>query len=233
MSQKDSNQALPWLAQQQSGQGGNSNQSAPPSRPPFGRPNNPPASQPSQPSRLGSPFGTQNQRGWQMQPIQKTVVRFDLRGMGDPFYRILGRDLQAEYGDLKVLAAALEKGDESTHELQVALNKAWESYRLQGAALVYNWNADTWRNVTTPPPAPAQENGEEELQQTPPPPVLFTSLRSIDLQLILNVLTRSRSQVLLTRAPIVFSQEYLTRSLMSDDPRLVLLAKATGYLEED
>jgi hypothetical protein len=49
----------------------------------------------------------------------------------------------------------------------------------------------------------------------------------------LNVLARSRSQVLLTRAPLVFSQQYLNRSMMTDDPRLVALVKATGYLEEE
>lgn len=230
MSQQDTNSsnALPsWLAQQ-TGQGGNNNQAA---RPTFGRPNNTPPPAPS-PSRLSNPFGSQHQRVWQMQPIQKTVVRFDLRGLGDPFYRILGHELQAEYGDYKVLTAALEKEVDGTRELEVALNKSWESYRLQGATLVYNWNADTWHNVTNTPPASAQENSDEEPPQTPPPPVTFTCLRSIDLLLVLNVLTRSRSQVLLTRAPIVFSQEYLNRSLMSDDPRLVSLAKATGYLEE-
>ncbi|HEX2622820.1 MAG TPA: hypothetical protein VHL11_21825, partial [Phototrophicaceae bacterium] len=68
---------------------------------------------------------------------------------------------------------------------------------------------------------------------TPAPVATFSCLRAIDLHLVLNVLARSRSQVLLTRAPLVFSQQYLNRSMMTDDPRLVALVKATGYLEEE
>lgn len=234
-------------ANQQANNNGSSSQQATPSSPPapvpppappanqprspFGRSNN--QNNPPAPSRSKSPFGAQNQRSWAIHPVQKTVVRFDLRGLGDPFYRLLGHALNPDYGDYKTVSAALEKGVEGTRELEAILNRAWESYQMLGATLVYNWNADHWKTVTTPPPVPQPEDIEDDAQQNPPPaPSTFTCVRAIDLHLVLNVLGRSRSQVLLTRAPLVFSQEYLNRSIMSDDPRLVSLAKATGYLEE-
>ena len=42
--------------------------------------------------RLGS-----RQLEWRIGPLTNTVVRFDLEGLGDPFHRILGTDLSAEY----------------------------------------------------------------------------------------------------------------------------------------
>jgi hypothetical protein len=206
--------------QQQSGSNNNAPSANQP-RSPFGRSNSTP------PAR----FGQQNMRTWIMQPMHKTVVRFELKGLGDPFYRLLGSEMNPEYGDYKAVSAALEKRVERTGDLEALLNSAWASYKLQGATLVYNWNGDMWKALNTPPVQ--QSENEDESQQNPlPAPITFTCLRAIDLQLVLNVLARSRSQVLLTRAPLVFSQEYLNRSLMSDDPRLVALAKATGFLEE-
>lgn len=227
--------------QQQQGQQNNPPQ---PQRSPFGRPGNAQQNNaqqnnagqnnaPAAPApRFGGPFGAQNQRTWTMQPVQKTVVHFELRGLGDPFYRLLGRELNPDFGDFKMVSAALERAEEGTADLVQHLDKTWESYRLMGAVLVYPWNPDAWKVMTAPPPAP-QENTEEDGQQPPQPaPVKFIALRAIDLQLVLNVLARSRSQVLLTRAPLVLSQEYLNRSLISDDPRLVALVRATGFMEE-
>lgn len=216
---KASNQAAPQT---------NNGTAATASNSPFSSPPRPPA------PRFGSTQNN-NQRSWVMQPLQKTVVRFDLRGLGDPFYRLLGHELNPEFGDYRKVTAVLERGGEVVRDLENLLNRVWEGYRLQGAILVYNWNADSWKTIATPPaPAPSEDEDENGLPAAaPPPPVTFTCLRSIDLQLILNVLARSRSQVLLTRAPLVFSQQYLNRAVITDDPRLVNLVKATGYLEDE
>ncbi|MBC8098973.1 MAG: hypothetical protein H7Y11_05985 [Armatimonadetes bacterium] len=198
--------------------------------------NRPSAAAPSVPaSRQANPFNSgQNQRSWTMQPIYKTVVRFELKGLGDPFYRLLQADLKPEFGDPERVATELERGGEAVQALEVLLSKAWESYRLEGAALLYPWNDEAWETITKPPVAQPQNNDDDDsaAQSAPTLTVQFSCLRAIDLQLVLNVLARARSQVLMTRAPLVFSHTYLTRSLFTDDPRLVALVKATGYLEE-
>jgi hypothetical protein len=206
-------------------------------RPAAQRPSSNQQSQTSPPPPQNRFASGQNQRSWTIQPIHKTVVRFDLKGLGDPFYRLLGYPMNPEYGEFKAVTAALEQGGEAVREIEAVLAKSWAQYQLQGAILMYSWNSDAWKTIVAPPAAPAPQEGDDDqsnqTNQTPPPaPINFACLRAIDLALVLNVLARSRSQVLLTRAPAIFAQQYLNRSLMSDDPRLVALAKATGYLEE-
>lgn len=214
------------------------------------RPATPPAPQPA-PNRglptRPNPFANNannqnnNTRNWTMQPAYGTVVRFDLRGLGDPFYRLMNKELDPGLGDSRAVTKKLEEGGETVAELQTMLDEAWAKYELQGALLVYNWNAETWRQIAQPAPTTqttTENNGnsddfyeDDENKQQPNKP-LFTCLRAIDVGLVLNVLGRSRSQLLIARAPLLFAQQYLNRSIMSDDPRLVTLAKATGYIEE-
>ncbi|HEX2623023.1 MAG TPA: hypothetical protein VHL11_22840, partial [Phototrophicaceae bacterium] len=138
---------------------GTSQRPAAPARPGAAPANNNAPAPAAAPPRFGSgPFQNANQRTWTMQPLQKTVVRFELRGLGDPFYRLLGHDLNPEFGDFKHVTAVLEKGSESVKVLEESLNNVWDSYRLQGAILVYNWNADAWKTISAlPAPAPAPQ----------------------------------------------------------------------------
>lgn len=179
---------------------------------------------------------------WTTQPIYKTVVRFELNGLGDPFYRLLGHELNTEYGDSRTVARLLEQGGDAVSELVERLDADWDSYDLRGASLVYAWNPVTWKNLAYPTPMPLppgeadwlnddQNQGNTPNQPAPKPPA-FTCIRAIDPALVLNVLARARSQVLLITAPLVFSQQYLNRLLVTDDPRLVALARATGCLDE-
>lgn len=210
------------------GKANNNNQSVPaPASPPPPRPFSRP------------PIPNPNQRSWQIQPLVKTVVRFELKGLGDPFYRLLDHELNPNFGDFRNVATTLEQGGEAVEEMRQMLDNVWEQYKLDGAFLVYNWNTDLWRAISTPPPSPQpqQQDSDDYADDQPviPPQAqqpLFHCLRALDLELVLNVLARSRSQLLITKAPLVFSQQYLTRSIMSDDPRLLALARATGYLEE-
>ncbi len=168
-----------------------------------------------------------------MLPMHKTLVRFELKGLGDPFFRLLGHELNPEFGDYRRVTAELERGGEAVRALEDLLNQSWNSYGLQGAMLVYPWNENLWKGIATPAAARQESSDEETISHTAVlPAVTYARLRAIDLSLVINVLARSRSQVLMTRAPLVFSSGYLNRSLVTDDPRLVELIRATGYLEE-
>lgn len=208
--------------------------------PPLGR---------STPQRPNNPFANanannqnNNQRTWTIQPAYKTVVRFDLRGLGDPFYRLMGQELNPDFGDSRALSRALEQGGEPVEKLQTLLDEAWTRFDLQGAVLVYNWNSEVWKTIAFPdhgqPPAPPDNQGDaddftdDNTANNQPPKPLFQCLRAIDLALVINVLGRSRSQLLIARAPLLMAQQYLNRSIMSDDPRLVALTRATGFIEE-
>lgn len=176
-------------------------------------------------------------------PAEQTLVRFSLDGMGDPFYRLLGRQMTPEYSDVRTLAEALQRGGDSAKDLTAVLDKAWANYDLTGAMLVFNNDTDVMNALLkpTPMPTPPQDESQDDEDDSdedkqflpqPHPDYHLERLRAIDLTLTLNVLTRARSQVLVAGAPVVFGMEYLTRSLITDDPRLVSLAKATGCLPD-
>jgi len=192
-------------------------------------------------SSRSNPFNQSQHLNWGLTPIHRTVVRFELKGLGDPFYRMLGHDLNTEYGDSRTVSRALEAGGEHVEVIASMLESAWSGYDLTGAALVYTWNPKPWKVITTPQPMPAPpqqekkkgDDDDDDDEKTPPQPIqMFTVLRALDMQLTLNVLARSRSQLLIAAAPLVMSQEYLNRSIVTDDPQLVALAQATGTLEE-
>jgi hypothetical protein len=191
--------------------------------------------------RAGSSFGSRNSHQvYTLQPLQSTVVRFELKGLGDPFFRLSGTEPNSDYGTLSTLISALELGGEAVDNLKKVLDEQWQRYQLRGAFLMYKWSIQHWKALTAPAETPAKPTAETEEQDddnaapTPPVPKVtkFQCLRAIDLGLVLNVLARSRTQTLLTQTPLMFSQPQLERSIMSDDPRLVGLVKATGYLTE-
>lgn len=195
----------------------------------------------SNPSSNGlGQFTPPNRKTWTTLPAHKVAVRFELAGLGDPFYRLLGHELNTDYGNAQVVARMLETGGEHVEALTMILDNTWKSYNLTGAALVYGWHVNSWQTIAQPTPIPTVQNDElftdddsaddkaPEPDKQPP----FKVIRAIDLSLVLNVLARARSQVVLMTAPLVFNQTYLNRKLITDDPRLVQLARATGYLEE-
>jgi hypothetical protein len=207
------------------------------------RPGLPGRNQPQRPAN--NPFANananppqNNQRLWTIQPAYKTVVRFELRGLGDPFFRLMGDALNAEYGDHRALTRALEAGGEPVEKLVTLLDESWIRFDLQGAVLIYNWNAESWRAIAFPDqPAPQNAQGDaddftDDSNASPAPKALFHCLRALDLGLVMNVLGRSRSQLLIAHAPLLLAQQYMNRSIMTDDPRLVALVRATGYIEE-
>ncbi len=232
-------------ANQNSGQQGNSSQPQPSS---FG----------SRPSSSGSRFGQAtptpppgrrpanpfqaNRRAWTVQPLFRTVVRFDLRGLGDPFYRLLDdMTMNPDYGNRQALVEALEAGSVQVDALTQKLDALWAGYGFSGAFLMTPFNPRTWDSIARP--AIQEQSGADDddtyedeesdtAQNKKPQKPLFHIVRAIDPGLVLNVLARSRKQLLIAKAPLVYSRQYLNRTIMSDDPRLVALTHATGFMNE-
>jgi hypothetical protein len=196
---------------------------------------------------VGSPFTPSTLVRWEFVPIATTLVRLDLRGLGDPFHRLLGHPLNVEYGDLKNLSKVLEKGGDNVDELRAHLEKAWLNYGIAGAVLIYNWhdgakNAVASRASVDKPVKLTNNTANNNDDDTLDDPDLGTleednrdaavCLRAIDVTLVLNVLGRTRTNLLLGDAQLSFDRRLIERSLVTDDPRLVALAHATGCIEE-
>lgn len=191
----------------------------------------------------GSPFGSRVE--WHTVPVTGALARFELAGLGDPFHRVLARPLTLAHGDLKALLRVLDRGGDDVEALSAALDAGWQEYALQGAALLYTWT-DALRRAAEirplvdraqPPPAEDKDDDDDKPGRPTPPPAddgrfTVTVYRAIDPALVLNVLGRTRVNLLMTDAPLSFDPRLLERVLVTDDPRLVALARATGCLDE-
>jgi hypothetical protein len=60
-----------------------------------------------------------------------------------------------------------------------------------------------------------------------------TCLRAIDLAFVLNVLARSRANVIVGNTPLALEPGFLTQTVICDDPRIVTIARATGCIDEN
>jgi hypothetical protein len=180
------------------------------------------------------PLPTREQIEFALLPLHGVAVRFELKGLGDPFYRLLGHDVNVENSDSRIVVRKLEQGGDVVKKIQELLDVAWEKYSFRGASLVYQLeNEALIKQLNAPSFMPKKDffddDDEQETKPEPPKPAIKV-LRSIDMVLVLNVLARARTQVLLGTSPIMFNQHYLNRALVSDDPRLVALAMATGVI---
>jgi hypothetical protein len=202
---------------------------AAPSTPP---PATAPAARPLSSAR--SPFGTPRVN-WQIIPVFQHLVRFELNGLGDPFYRVLAKPVSLQMGDPKAVLQALQAGGEDVAELTQRLNSAWQDYNLRGAVLMYTWREEIRQRGTAKTSQPSSDGDDsddmddifEDIKHAP-----VTVLRSLDVLLTLNLLCRTRSNILLPTAALALEGQYLKQSLMTDDPRIVALARATGSIEE-
>jgi hypothetical protein len=179
---------------------------------------------------------------WTITAHSKVSVRFDLRGLGDPFHRLLQTELNLEYGDVAQVSKRLAEDNDVQHQLSQLLDKAWASYGIKGAILLYPSNDSVkkaYTQVALPQPLPQPKaNGEDDDEfgaNTAPQPVKFvkpTCLRAIDLLLVMNVLARARAFILASDTGLALESGFLQESYICDDPRLVRLAQATGTIEE-
>lgn len=198
------------------------------SKPGGTTPASPGASPPSG-SRLGGlPRFGGSKANWRIVPVAGVVVRFDLDGLGDPFYRLLDKPLRTEYADHHAAVQAIEAGGQAVNALESVLESSWQDYELRGAVLLYPWRNDL-PQVMVGQMVQGDEDDEDYEDEKPPAPVF---LRALDLRLVLNVLARTRANILLSRAPLGLEKQYLSQSLFTDDSRLVTLARATGCIEE-
>jgi hypothetical protein len=143
---------------------------------------------------------------------------------------MLGTKLSVEMGDTANAIKAMETGGENVAEMVARLDDMWKEYDFKGALLLYSWNKDTrsvlMGRIPVPESAEADDHYDDDKRQVP------TILRVLDLWLVINVLARTRANLLLPDAPLALEAQYLGRSLYSNDPRLLALAQATGCIEE-
>ncbi len=206
--------------------------SAPQAAPAATQPATPPPA-PPRPTGLAARIGP-TKMNWRTVPLSTYLVRFDLQGLGDPFYRLLGKPLSIDFGDQEAVIKALEANTPEVTEMVDKLDAAWGGYDFKGAMLFYPWRKDL--RLTLIGQVINETDDDEELPQVEyfdddkrtPPKVL----RSLDLWLVLNVLARTRSNILLPDSPLALEQQYLGQSLYTDDPRLLTLTQATGWIEE-
>ncbi|MFW5709162.1 MAG: hypothetical protein ACOCX5_02960 [Chloroflexota bacterium] len=171
-------------------------------------------------------------------PVTRAVVQFSLRGLGDPFYRILGEAINTTYANASALMQALEAGGDLVDRLEIELERSWSHYNFQGAAMVYPYDLNLWEEARLTNLMPGEsnrifeqmDNSDSESEDTIKP--TYQMIRALDLSLVLNVLARARTQFVLASAPLIFSRQYLARVLIADDSRLVDLVRATGYIDE-
>lgn len=188
----------------------------------------------ARPPGTRSPFGAPRVN-WQIIPVFQHLVRFELNGLGDPFYRVLGKPVSLQMSDPKAVIQALQSAGEAVAELTGRLDTAWQEYDLRGAVLMYTWREEIRQRGAakpSPPPSDTDDNDglDEGIEEVKPAPV--TILRSLDVLLVLNMLCRTRVNILLPTAALALEGQYLKQSLITDDPRIVALARATGCIEE-
>ena len=218
-----------------SGQGQPTPPAAP--QPPGSRPPTPP--QPGTPQRpFNSPFGARpNSRiFWEFVPAGDTIVLFEMPSAVEAIFNLIDQEpptppaAETEHAPdmpswlvmpplplAAALTAALEANSELEERLKAQLDAAWAEANLVGAALIYPWRQEVKQALTA------------RLQAIEQPTVV---LRATDPLLVLNVLSRSRTHILLGNAPCALERAFLERVLYTDDPRLVALAQASGTIEE-
>lgn len=177
---------------------------------------------PAPPRPAFNPGGTLSRFGqarttWEIWPFSETLVRFSLEGLGGSLDRVLGSPLVDSAGTYDLALQSIEKNQQALLALSKGLDDAWEQYHLCGAMLVFSWMQDTRQIILSH----AKASGLKAV-----------CLRALDPILVLNVLARTRTNLLQPRAPLAFDKSYLERSLISTDARLVRLVQASGYFEE-
>lgn len=191
-------------------------------------PSNKPPTQSTPPFRSGGSSTPSNQLGalgtrfgsravWEILPLNDTLVCFDLPAVADAL--LAQHDLpdveDAEPGD--AFLSALENQKALAEIVKTELDDEWDTYHLRGAVLVYAWREDIRQAVNARLMA-IKASG--------------TYVRSLDPLLVLNVLARARTTLLLANAPLALERSFLNRAILSDDPRLVKLARSKPFSEE-
>lgn len=156
---------------------------------------------------------------WRISPLSESVVRFELEGLAADVARLGGLRSRAHTRASAVRLAV--EGADASGRLADALEEQWSALGLKGAILVY---------------APPRFQSEGPVYAGPGTPKIRptgpkgTQLRATDPALVLNVLARTRANVLLPATPLRLQADALDRAICSDDPRLVAAARAGGAI---
>jgi hypothetical protein len=187
---------------------------------------------------------------WTVAPLEDAVIRIALDGLGDPFHRLLGTPLNIEYGKPEKVVAAIQSDKDLMERLSKVLDDAWASYNYQGAALLFPWDDDVKKAYSQPIyPNDSQPDNTNQNNQNDPNSLdddvdwqdtatdnhksNVTCLRAIDLAFVLNILARSRANVVVGNTPLALEPGFLSQTVVCDDPRIVALARATGCIDEN
>lgn len=201
----------------------------------------------------GSRFGGREEVQWTITPSKKVALRISLQGLGDPLHRLLGTPLNPELSDPAKVTEMLSKDEELQEKLAEALDKTWEAYNLRGAAMLYPWDEHIRKAFTdviqpTLPPPPKKDDDSDDDEEyiyeddDESPDLLPTfatkgkrvhSLRAIDAAFVMNILARSRANMLVSNTPLALEPGFLEKTVICDDPRIVKIAQATGCIDED
>jgi hypothetical protein len=148
---------------------------------------------------------------WTILPAGESIVYFDLSSVDWT---------AAATPELQPAANAFSRGGAESmrdlprdrrEEIAWRLDQVWEGWGLTGALHVYPWAAAS---------VVAEAAGLVVLRATHP-------------ALVLNVLGRTRSQLLLPTMPLELERPFLERTLAADDPRLIHLAMCTAFVKEN
>lgn len=167
-------------------------------------------------NRNANPFGG-NALTYEILPQSETLVCFSLEGLGGSLNYLMGDDGADSGGSYEAVLQIIEQDAKALDKLRRTLDEVWAAYELKGALLVYNWKPTT-RDVI---------RASARLRNSRP---IF--LRAFDPLLVMNILARTRENLLQPRAPLAFDKSYLERALISDDLRLIRLVQTSGYFEE-
>ena len=165
---------------------------------------------------LRSRFGAST-LNWDILPLGDTLACFSLEGLGGSLKYLMTEDLANTGGSYESVLQSIANDPKAQAKLTETLDSVWNGYELTGAILMYAWK-DTTRDVIV---------ANARLTNSKP-----VYLRAFDPLLVLNVLARSRDNLLQPNAPVSFDAAYVDRALMTDDPRLVKLVQISGYFEE-
>lgn len=196
--------------------------------------------------RFGSRFGGREEALWTIAPLRLEAVRISLEGLGDPFHRLLGTPINAVFSKPAKVVEALGKDEDLLKRLSDVLNESWAKFEFRGAALLYPWDESIRKAYNqalqpTPPPPPEKKEGETEDEDyaddmpdwlASPAQKSSVCLRAIDTAFVLNILARTRANVVVGNTPLALEPGFLEQALLCDDPRIIALARATGCIEE-
>lgn len=146
-------------------------------------------------------------------PVYEHMVCFSLAAIETKLHRFAAIRQRKDQAFLDRLMLLIEEDSPKVNHLTHQLNTHWDACHFHGAALMYALRDEVKASLVE------RQNDEK---------AVFHCWQSTDPVLTLNVLARSKSQILIGRGELALERGYLERTLLSDDPRLVALVQANG-----